>query len=115
MTDPRIALAFVQASLSDDDIMYDHPVAMSGEPMDPVLYVRLDAIFDALPPDWRGYEAEIAILRAALDGLVEAADAFMTSEVAWSGDAPCYTYGEIPDGPILCALRAALAAAKENR
>jgi hypothetical protein len=104
MTDPRIALAFVQASLSDDDIMYDHPVAMSGEPMDPVLYVRLDAIFDALPPDWRGYEAEIAILRAALDGLVIAARAV--------GDTIRYPE-DFDAADALAILRAALAAAKD--
>lgn len=35
--------------LSDDDVMYDHPVSMTGEPMDPVLFVRWDAILAALP------------------------------------------------------------------
>jgi hypothetical protein len=34
--------------LDEDDVMYDYPVAMSGEPMDPVLFVRWDAVRSAL-------------------------------------------------------------------
>jgi hypothetical protein len=34
--------------LDEDDVMYDYPVAMSGEPMDPVLFVRWDAVRAAL-------------------------------------------------------------------
>lgn len=33
---------------TDDDVLYDHPVAQSGEPMDPVLFVRWDFIRAAL-------------------------------------------------------------------
>lgn len=30
--------------LAEDEVMYDHPVAMSGEPMDPDPFVRLAAV-----------------------------------------------------------------------
>lgn len=36
--------------LSDDDVMYDYPVAASGERMDPVLFVRWDKLRAALEP-----------------------------------------------------------------
>lgn len=36
--------------LSDDEVMYDYPVAASGEPMDPVLFVRWDTVRAALEP-----------------------------------------------------------------
>lgn len=41
---PVAGLDVVLASLDEDDLMYDHPVAISGEPMDPVLFVRWDAL-----------------------------------------------------------------------
>ena len=34
----------ILATLTEDDLMYDYPVAQSGEPMDPVLFVRWDAL-----------------------------------------------------------------------
>jgi hypothetical protein len=51
--------------LDEDDVMYDYPVAMSGEPMDPVLFVRWDAVRAALATQSRGLDVEQeAALRA---------------------------------------------------
>lgn len=44
MTDPTDAIL---SNLSDDDVMYDHPTSQAG-PMDPILFVRWDAIRAAL-------------------------------------------------------------------
>jgi hypothetical protein len=48
MTEPRDALDAALARLTEDDVMYDRPVSQSGVPMDPVLFVRYDAILAAL-------------------------------------------------------------------
>ena len=47
MSEPMTADALL-ATLTEDDLTYDYPVAMSGEPMDPVLFVRWDVIAAAL-------------------------------------------------------------------
>lgn len=49
MTDPLAPdLEAILGTLSEDDVMYDHPVSSMAGPMDPVLFVRWDALRAAL-------------------------------------------------------------------
>jgi len=51
------ALAEVEEAvgeLNPDELMYDHPVAMSGEPMDPELFVQWSAVLSRLDASTEG-------------------------------------------------------------
>ena len=49
MNDLRAALDAALGRVSEDALHYDYPVAQSGVPMDPVLFVEYEALRAALP------------------------------------------------------------------
>jgi hypothetical protein len=59
-------LAEALGTLTDDDVVYDHPVSMVG-PMDPVLFVRYDAIAKALTPELERLRAVEAAARDVIE------------------------------------------------